>query len=133
MRKYFLRNYCTEKTPNDQVFSYRVMEKYSKPRNIDPFSIYLQQPITEYNPNFNLIKYWNNYSNKELRNMALDIISIPATSSNVERLFSSSKLVDKFNRQKMLPSTKGILILSKGFWLYQLKLKRSKYCFVFTI
>lgn len=59
--------------------------------------------------------------------MALDILSTPATSSNVERLFSFSKLVDIINRQKMLPTTKRMLILSKNFWLYQLKVKKSKF------
>lgn len=48
--------------------------------------------------------------------MALDIVSIPATSANVERLFSSSRRVDDYCRQRLLLSTKREIVLCKSWW-----------------
>lgn len=74
---------------------------------------------------FDIIKYWEGYHNKQLSKMALEFLSIPASSANVERLFSTARSVDRYNRQNMKPETKGKFILCKNWWKLYLILQRS--------
>lgn len=57
--------------------------------------------------------------------MALDILSIPASSVDVERIFSSSKRDDSHLRQNMDPVFKGELQVAKSWYLLEHKLKHN--------
>lgn len=57
--------------------------------------------------------------------MAIEFLTVPASSSNVERFFSTARTLDRFNRQAMKTDTKTELILCKGWWKLYLQLNRK--------
>lgn len=124
---YYFINYDPNRNsiPSSSNIPYRMKQKYSIPDQVDPLTAYINEQCIGYQKEFDLILYWKRCPHQELKRMALDIISIPATSANVERLFSSSKLVDCFNRQRMLPQTKRLLVLTKNWWRYLLNNKNK--------
>lgn len=62
--------------------------------------------------------------------MAVDVLSIPASSVDVERLFSKAKQDDSPLRQSMDPVFKGELQIAKSWILLSHKINK-KYSFVY--
>jgi hypothetical protein len=63
-----------------------------------------------------LIAWWMRPNNKALRQMALNLISIPAMSAEVERVFSSAKRLVTPDRNRLSDETIEILQLLKYWW-----------------
>lgn len=58
----------------------------------DPFNAYVQQgQIRGYNDTNHILKWWDEEGHPALIPMAFDLLSIPATSCDLERVFSSAK------------------------------------------
>jgi hypothetical protein len=55
-------------------------------------------------------------ANKVLRQLALDLISIPAMSAEVERVFSQAKRLITTDRNRMNDETIEVLQLLKNWW-----------------
>jgi hypothetical protein len=55
-------------------------------------------------------------ANKVLRQLALDLISIPAMSTEVERVFSQAKRLITTDRNRMNDETIEVLQLLKNWW-----------------
>ena len=64
------------------------------------------------------IAWWSDQYNvhSELRQLALDLLAIPATSAEVERVFSSAKQLLKLRRNRMREDTIEMLELMKYWW-----------------
>ena len=58
----------------------------------DEFETYVNGTPSAVRDNFNPIRWWANTGSPQLMNMASDILSIPALSSEIERVFSGAKL-----------------------------------------
>ena len=58
----------------------------------DEFQAYFSAPTTAILPDSNLFTWWSNSGSPRLTQMAFDILSIPAMSSETERVFSGTKL-----------------------------------------
>jgi hAT family C-terminal dimerisation region len=68
----------------------------------DEFETYISRPPLATNANFNPIKWWaNNAKSPQMMNMAFDILSIPAMSSETERVFSGVKLTISASRNRL--------------------------------
>ena len=66
------------------------LNKGKKPK--DEFEAYINSSTTAIDKNFNIINWWANSGSPQLTAMAFDILSIPAMSSETERVFSGIKL-----------------------------------------
>jgi hAT family C-terminal dimerisation region len=68
----------------------------------DPFDTFISGPRTVID-NDHLLTWWNDNSNpwRQMRSMALDLFSIPAMSSEIERVFSSARLLLTTQRQRL--------------------------------
>lgn len=84
----------------------------------DPFSAFINAAPTEFADESaeNLITWWMKDDNSALRQMALDLISIPAMSAEVERVFSSAKRLITPDRNRLSDTTIEILQLLKYWW-----------------
>lgn len=75
-----------------------------------------------------LIAWWMRHNNKALRQMALDLISFPAMSAEVERVFSSAKRLITSDRNRLSDKTIEILQLLKYWWNNELTGRKMKEC-----
>lgn len=82
----------------------------------DELEVYLNEPPIKMSYNFNLLEYWLGRKATALQKMAIDILSIPASSTDVERIFSSAKLDDNRLRQSLEPELKGNLQVAKSWF-----------------
>ena len=75
-----------------------------------------------------LITWWMNEKNpwRGLRQMALDLLSIPAMSAEVERVFSSAKRLLTPDRNRMNEDSIKETQLLKHWWSNELILKQLK-------
>lgn len=67
----------------------------------DEFDAYLNGSPTALPEDANLFKWWANSGSPQLTQMAFDILSIPAMSSETERVFSGAKLTITPNRNRL--------------------------------
>ena len=94
---------------------------YKKPRlaaSADPFTTFITGSKVEFakGNDAGLITWWMRPENEALRQMALDLISIPAMSVEVERLFSSAKRLITPDRNRLNDETIEMLQLLKYWW-----------------
>jgi hAT family C-terminal dimerisation region len=68
---------------------------------IDEFDAYLNRPPTAILSDENLFKWWVNSGFTQLATMVLDLLSIPAMSAEIDRVFSSAKLTISPNRNRL--------------------------------
>ena len=60
----------------------------------------------------NIIKYWANYYNQDLKEVCLVVLALPVTQVSVERTFSGLKYILSDLRMKMSPQiAESIMIL----------------------
>jgi hAT family C-terminal dimerisation region len=67
----------------------------------DEFETYVNGTPLAVGDDFNPIKWWANTGSPQLMNMAFDILSIPAMSSETERVFSGAKLTLSPSRNRL--------------------------------
>jgi hAT family C-terminal dimerisation region len=67
----------------------------------DEFETYVNRTPLAVGDDFNPIKWWANTGSPQLMNMAFDILSIPAMSSETERVFSGAKLTLSPSRNRL--------------------------------
>ncbi len=71
----------------------------------DPFDEFINAVPTRI-PNDHLLTWWNaSHHDSSLRQQALDLFSIPAMSSEIERVFSSTKMLLTAQRQRISDTT----------------------------
>lgn len=102
-----------------------ISEIYETMDEEDELDLYLKEPTLNAGKSFNVLEYWYSRNDSPLKRMALDILSIPASSVDVERIFSSSKRDDSHLRQNMDPVFKGELQVAKSWYLLEHKLKHN--------
>lgn len=107
-------------------YSNRTYLKFGEIIEEDPITYYIKGARVPDSDTFDVIKYWNGYYDKALATMAIEFLSIPASSSNVERFFSTARTLDRFNRQAMNSESKSELILCKGWWKLYIQLNRKQ-------
>jgi hAT family C-terminal dimerisation region len=85
--------------------------------NEDPFDAFIAGPRTVID-NDHLLTWWNDPTNPwyQLRPMALDLLSIPAMSSEIERAFSSARLLLTAQRQRLSDGTIEEAELLRHWW-----------------
>jgi len=91
---------------------------YDKPEDLalkDEVTEYLRMPLL---PVDDPLDWWRRHQTSlpKLARMAFDIISIPATSCEVERVFSQSKLIISTQRHRLMDETLEMLVCLK-YWL----------------
>ena len=90
---------------------------YDKPEDLPPkdeLTEYLSMPLL---PVEDPLEWWRRQTSlPKLAKMAFDILSIPATSCEVERVFSKSKLVISTQRHRLMDETIEQLVCLK-YWL----------------
>jgi hypothetical protein len=94
---------------------------FKKPRlaaSSDQFTAFITGRSVEFakGTDEGLIAWWMRPENEALRQMALDLISIPAMSAEVERLFSSAKRLITPDRNRLTDETIEMLQLLKYWW-----------------
>jgi hAT family C-terminal dimerisation region len=68
----------------------------------DEFDTYLNGPPLAVPTDFNPIQWWaNNTSSPQMMNMTFDMLSIPAMSAEIERVFSGVKLTISLSRNRL--------------------------------
>lgn len=84
----------------------------------DCFDSYINGSITELGEDANAVAWWNNPANpwKDLRKLAFDLLSIPAVSAEVERVFSSAKRLITPDRNRLNDETIEYLELLRYWW-----------------
>ena len=87
----------------------RFLNKY-KPRRTattDVFDAYINAPATEFNDHDKdtLFPWWQKLGPPALRQRALDLLSIPAMSAEIERIFSQTKRLITTDRNRMTAET----------------------------
>lgn len=102
-------------------------ELYDQSSDEDELDIYLKEPPIKMGYNFNVLKYWLARKESPLQRMAIDILCIPASSTDFERLFSFAKLDDTKLRQSLEPKFKGELQIAKSSFKMEEIIKT--YCF----
>lgn len=95
---------------------------YDKPEDIslkDELTEYLSMPLL---PVEDPLEWWRQHQTSlpKLAKMAFDILSIPATSCEVERVFSQSKLTISTQRHRLMDRTIELLVCLK-YWLAKRK------------
>lgn len=100
-------------------------EIYEKREDFDEFEYYLREPPINAGSKFDVLQYWVNRGDSPLKRMAIDILSIPASSTDVERLFSSAKMDDNKLRQRLEPRLKGDLQVAKSWYLLEENIKNN--------
>lgn len=88
-------------------------------KSLNELQAYIRSPVVEAVPEFDVISYWYMQKSGPLRSMSLDILSTPASSSSVERLYSKSKIDDKPLRQRLNLVKKGEMQIMKSLWNFQ--------------
>jgi hypothetical protein len=68
----------------------------------------------------NIIAWWDTRGPKQLKQMAFDLISMPATSCEVERVFSSAKLLITTQRFALKDTTIEMLELQRYWWRHDI-------------
>ena len=67
----------------------------------DEFDAYINGSTIAVKKDFNLIQWWASSGSPQLTNMAFDMLSIPAMSSETERVFSGAKLTISPSRNRL--------------------------------
>jgi hypothetical protein len=83
----------------------------------DPFDAFISGPRTVID-NDHLLTWWNDPSNPwcQIKPMALDLFSVPAMSSEIERVFSSARLLLTAQRQRLSDVTIEEAELLRHWW-----------------
>jgi hAT family C-terminal dimerisation region len=73
----------------------------------DCFDSFINSPITEFSKEDNVIAWWNSPANpwKELLQQAFDLLSIPAMSAEIERVFNSARRLITSDRNRLNDDT----------------------------
>ena len=84
----------------------------------DPFDAYIEGAITWLTNVDNVYLWWNDPTNPHhpLRDLAFDVLSIPAMSAEVERAFSSAKRLVTPDRGSLNEQTIEMRELLKNWW-----------------
>ena len=95
----------------------------SKTTHEDPFMNYIHRaPETS---EVDVLNWWLQYGPIELRQMALDIISIPAMSAEIERVFSSTKKLVTPERNALTTESLEKYELLRNWWRGDVILQRQ--------
>ena len=96
------------KRPNDEFASLSAHRKVKnieslQPTSIDTLRTYLERDPEGYNED--LLEYWNSriLSQPDLAHFALDMLALPVSSAECERIFSSAKLLITASRNRLKP------------------------------
>ena len=92
--------------------------KYSSIKSNTPFEAYISSPPVVYTSgqrDVDILAWWATVGDPRLRQFAYDLLSIPAMSAEVERLFSSSKLSLAPQRRRMTDKMLEMLELLR-YW-----------------
>jgi hAT family C-terminal dimerisation region len=98
------------KHPNDEFGSLSEHRKVknlgsSRPTNIDPLQTYIERDPEGHDEDVQ--DYWNSriQSQPDLAHFALDMLALPVSSAECERIFSSAKLLITASRNRLSPDT----------------------------
>lgn len=80
----------------------------------DPFMIYIHRASEQ--SEAGVLNWWLQYGPIELQQMALDILSIPAMSAEIERLFSSTKKLLTPDRNALSTESLEMYELLRNWW-----------------
>ena len=86
----------------------------------DAFDAYVEDATTFLSDEDSVFQWFNNPANPHLplRDMAFDVLSIPAMSAEIERIFSSAKRLISADRSSLTDETIEMLLLLKYWWDY---------------
>ena len=86
------------------------------------FDAYINSPVIELGDNSAIFSWLRRSSTipSSIRQMCIDLLSIPAMSAEVERVFSSTKRTVTTDRNRLTDDTIGKLQLLKYWWQYDL-------------
>jgi hypothetical protein len=85
-------------------------------RNSDSFDSFIHGPIVEFNEGTDVYSWLKDNCSLSIRQQALDLLSIPAMSAEVERVFSSAKLLITPQRNSLLDERIEYLELLRYWW-----------------
>jgi len=95
----------------------------SMPHHGDAFSQYMSEQPFQYR--LDLFNWWATASGfRELRQMAFDLISIPAMSAEAERVFSSTKKLLTPERNALSVESLEIYEVLRNWWLHDIVLQQ---------
>lgn len=82
----------------------------------DSFNSFIQGPIVEFNEGTDVHGWLKDNCSSSIRQQALDLLSIPAISAEVERVFSSAKLLLTPQRNSLSDERIEYLELLRYWW-----------------
>jgi hypothetical protein len=84
----------------------------------DEFDCYMfDTPVRlVHHTDYDLLNWWRNEGPEQLRQQAYDLLSIPAMSAEVERVFSSAKRTITADRNRLNDETIELLELLRYWW-----------------
>jgi hAT family C-terminal dimerisation region len=85
-------------------------------RNGDSFDSFIHGPVVEFNEGADVYSWLKGNCSLSIRQQALDLLSIPATSAEVERVFSSAKLLLTPQRNSLSDERIEYLELLRYWW-----------------
>lgn len=98
----------------------RFLQKSSVPQSGgDEFDSFICGPITSFGDDDNVISWILDSPSipQSIKQQALDVLSIPATSAELERVFSQTKLTITPQRNRLAPETIETLELLRHWWV----------------
>jgi hypothetical protein len=99
----------------------------SKPSDKDEFDTYIKGEPTEFDEDDKdvVFPWWRTSGPALLRRRALDLLSIPAMSAEIERVFSSTKRLISADRNHLVPTTIENLQLLKYWYRHNIVKERG--------
>lgn len=106
----------------EPTFIDRYLQRHQKDENRDAFDAFIEGPTTFLTNDSNVFAWFNNPANPHLtlRDMAYDVLSIPAMSAEIERIFSAARRLITTDRNAMTDETIEMLVLLKYWWDHNL-------------
>jgi hypothetical protein len=102
----------------EPTFIDNYLAKHQTADDRDAFDAYIEGPTTFLSNEDNVFNWFNDPSNPHLplRDMAFDVLSIPAMSAEIERIFSAGRRLITADRSRMTEETIEMLLLLRYWW-----------------
>jgi hypothetical protein len=108
-----------EQLQGDPVPSEDILDQYlrkSTSLNSDSFDSFIHGPVVKFNEGADVYAWLKNNCSPSVRQQALDLLSIPTMSAEVERVFSSAKLLITPQRNSLSEERVEYLELLRYWW-----------------
>ena len=93
------------------------------PKGVDQYTFYISEAPFRFKTD--ILNWWGTAGPEDLRQMAFDLLSIPAMSAEVERIFSSAKRLLTPERNALTADNLEIYEVLRNWWLHDIVLQQD--------